>query len=65
MFARGRRAAGSGPSSARGRGGAAGRGRAGVRDSAPGGEVVDAALVVEGGVRGEVGLYGLLAVADG
>ena len=68
MFARGCRAAaaaGSGPSSA-GRGGAAScGGGAGVRDAAPGGKVVDAALVVEGGVRGEVVLYGLLAVADG
>ena len=68
MFARRRRAAtatttGSGPGA--GRGGTAGCGWAGVRDSAPGGKVVDAALVVEGGVRGEVFLHGLLAVADG
>ncbi len=48
-----------------GSGGAAGRRGAGVGNAAPSGEVVDAALVVERGVRGEVVFYGLLAVADG
>ena len=65
VFARGRRAATTGSGTGAGRGGAAGCGGAGIRYAAPGGKVVNAALVVERGVRSEVVLYGLLAVADG
>lgn len=59
MFARRCRNSGSG-----GRCDTAGCGGAGIRDAAPCGKVVDAALVVVRCVRGEVIFYGLLAVAD-